>query len=134
MLDEDLDALAAALKALSDPTRLAILTLLLRHGELCVCDIERVLRVTQSKSSRHLRYLLNAGVVRATRHGVWMHYRVPKPRELAPAATSVLAALRPVLARTRTPELDRRFAAWRRAKSRSGPACPPAARPRGVRP
>ncbi|NIP15053.1 MAG: ArsR family transcriptional regulator, partial [Pseudomonadales bacterium] len=38
--------------------RLNILALLFGHGELCVCEVERFLRVSQSKASRHLRYLL----------------------------------------------------------------------------
>ncbi|MBE7490750.1 MAG: metalloregulator ArsR/SmtB family transcription factor [Planctomycetes bacterium] len=63
-------------KALSDETRLQILALLLRHGELCVCDIESALDTTQSKTSRHLRYLLHAGLVQDRRVGVWVHYRV----------------------------------------------------------
>jgi len=68
-------------KALSDETRLQILALLLRHGELCVCDIESALDTTQSKTSRHLRYLLHAGLVEDRRVGVWVHYRVAGGQE-----------------------------------------------------
>ena len=65
-------------KALADETRLAILALLLEHGELCVCDVESVLGISQSKASRHLRYLKNAGLVEDRREGTWVHYRVPE--------------------------------------------------------
>ncbi len=69
--------LANLFKALSDETRLEILALLLVGGELCVCDVEGTLGITQSKASRHLRYLLHAGLVENRRVGVWMHYLVP---------------------------------------------------------
>jgi hypothetical protein len=49
--------LSRIFKALSDETRLAIMALVLRHGHLCVCEVEQILGITQSKASRHLRYL-----------------------------------------------------------------------------
>ena len=60
-------------KAFADETRLRILHLLTR-GELCVCDIMAALRLPQSKVSRHLAYLRRAGVVRARKEGLWVHY------------------------------------------------------------
>lgn len=66
---------AETLKALSDPTRLRIVSLL-RHGELCVCDLMEALQTPQSKISRHLAFLKNAGWVKATRSGKWMHYQL----------------------------------------------------------
>src|SRR5438045_3748936 len=65
-------------RAFSDRTRLRILNLL-RTGELCVCDIVRVLALPQPKISRHLAYLRKAGLVKARKEGLWMHY------QLAPA-------------------------------------------------
>jgi ArsR family transcriptional regulator len=65
-------------RAFSDRTRLRILHLLL-PGELCVCDLVRVLAVPQPKVSRHLAYLRKAGLVTSRKEGLWMHY------ELAPA-------------------------------------------------
>jgi len=65
-------------KALADETRLRILGLL-REGELCVCDVMKVLELPQSKVSRHLAYLRNAGLVTGRREGVWMHYRLTQP-------------------------------------------------------
>ena len=66
-------------KALADETRLQILWLLMAKEELCVCDIMRALGITQSKASRHLRYLFNVGLVSDRREGVWMNYRLAAP-------------------------------------------------------
>lgn len=66
---------ASVFRAFSDRTRLRILHLLL-DGELCVCDIMRVLDMSQPKISRHLAYLRRAGLVQARREGLWMHYRL----------------------------------------------------------
>jgi ArsR family transcriptional regulator len=63
-------------KALADETRLRILWLLMGQEELCVCDIMMVLGITQSKASRHLRYLYNLGWVTDRREGLWMYYRL----------------------------------------------------------
>ncbi len=64
--------------ALADETRLRILNLL-NVGELCVCDIIKVLKEPQSKISRHLAYLRRAGLVEGRKRGLWMHYRLSKP-------------------------------------------------------
>lgn len=60
-------------KALSDETRLRILSLLM-EGELCVCDLMAVLRLPQSNVSRHLANLRNAGWVTDRREGLWIYY------------------------------------------------------------
>ena len=54
--------LAEIFKALSEETRLQIMGMLRLHGELCVCDVEGALEITQSKPSRHLRTLLHEGL------------------------------------------------------------------------
>ncbi len=59
--------------ALADETRLRIVNLLSR-GELCVCDIMKILDAPQSKTSRHLATLRHAGLVNGRREGAWMHY------------------------------------------------------------
>ena len=64
-------------RALSDKTRLRILSLLL-EGELCVCDIVSVLRVPQPTASRHLAYLRKVGLVRGRKAGVWRYYRLAR--------------------------------------------------------
>lgn len=65
--------------ALADPTRLRIMNLL-QEGELCVCDVMSVLREPQSKVSRHLAYLRKAGAVEARKQGLWMYYRIARPK------------------------------------------------------
>jgi ArsR family transcriptional regulator len=54
----------------------------LRDGELCVGDLVEILRVPQAKTSRHLRYLRTAGLVRCREEGLWGFYA------LAPATSS----------------------------------------------
>ena len=70
---------AALFKSLADETRLKIFWLLILKDELCVCDIMGVLGITQSKASRHLRYLYHLGWVNDRRDGVWMNYRLSVP-------------------------------------------------------
>lgn len=69
-------------KALSDETRLSIMALVLRHGHLCPCEVERILGVTQSKASRHLRYLRDAGLLEDRRDGLIVNYHLPARPEL----------------------------------------------------
>ena len=66
-------------KSLSDETRLKILWLLLAEEELCVCDVVGALGITQSKASRHLRYLYHLGWVTDRREGLLMNYRLCVP-------------------------------------------------------
>jgi ArsR family transcriptional regulator len=85
-------------KSLADETRLKIIWLLSGAEELCVCDVIDVLKITQSKASRHLRYLYHLGWVTDRRDGLWMNYRltVPpgSPREkLLKLLTEMLAPL-----------------------------------------
>ena len=60
-------------KALSDDTRLRILKLL-EGGELCICKIMDVVDMKQSRISRHMGILKNAGLVTDRRDGKWVHY------------------------------------------------------------
>ena len=74
--------IAEQLKALSDETRLRIVNLLY-DKELCVCDILRVLDITQTKASRHLAYLKNNGFVKDRKEAQWSHYTlISKGNEL----------------------------------------------------
>jgi len=79
-------------KALADETRLRILRVLQEFGELCVCDVEVGLDVSQSRASRHMNMLRQAGLVEDRRDGQWIYYRIAEP--LGPTAASALAALR----------------------------------------
>lgn len=65
-------------KALSDETRLRIY-LLLGKGEICVCQIQVALGISQTKVSRHLTVLRHAGLVNARREGQWMYYSKALP-------------------------------------------------------
>ena len=62
-------------KALADETRLRILSLL-SHGEMCVSDLDAILRVGQSKVSRHLDYLKKTALVANRRTGTLVFYRL----------------------------------------------------------
>ena len=63
------------LKALADENRIRILNLL-RNGELCVCDIEAVLGIKQSNTSRHLNRLKLAGIIASEKKSPWIYYRL----------------------------------------------------------
>ena len=72
----ELKGLVEQYQALGDENRIRILNLLVAKGELCVCDIQRVLDAPQARVSRHLAYLKNSGWVKDRREGLWMMYRV----------------------------------------------------------
>jgi len=69
---------AEIFRALGDVNRLRILKLL-TLGELCVCQIEQSLRISQALTSRHLGILRMTGLVRARREGQWVHYSLAEP-------------------------------------------------------
>jgi ArsR family transcriptional regulator, arsenate/arsenite/antimonite-responsive transcriptional repressor len=80
-------------KVLSDETRLQILWLLFNNRELCVCDFMEVLQITQSKASRHLAALRNAGLATDRKEGLWSYYSLrPVEDELAEAPLKLLKA------------------------------------------
>jgi ArsR family transcriptional regulator len=75
----DMDAAARhseKFKAISDPTRLAMIACLNRVGEVCVTDLMAPFELSQSTISHHLRLLRRAGLVEATRIGTLSFYRV----------------------------------------------------------
>jgi len=74
----DMKKTIKTLKALSDPTRLRIILLLMKE-ELCVCELIFVLNMEQSRISHHLRILRDADLVEDVRDGKWIIYRIPKP-------------------------------------------------------
>ncbi len=106
--------LSDVFKALCDETRLGMMALMLRRGELCVCDFVVAMGITQSKASRHLRALAHAGLVRDRREAVWVYYRVRPDPEPDPAA--VLDAIGPILAARDLGEVERRLDEWSCAK------------------
>ena len=67
--------LIKALKALSDETRLRIMKVLLER-ECCVCEIMQALDISQSRASRNLGILQDAGFLKARREGLWIVYSI----------------------------------------------------------
>ena len=85
------------LSALAEPTRLAAMRILHDGGEHCVCELMRRLDATQSRMSRHMLVLKQAGLVLDRRDAQWVRYRINP--ELSPSlARLVEAALeRPIM-------------------------------------
>jgi DNA-binding transcriptional ArsR family regulator len=79
--------LAATFKALSDPTRVAIVNRLSKADEVCVCDLTAAFELSQPTISHHLRVLRDAGLVEAQPRGTWAYYR------LVPDAIDALRAV-----------------------------------------
>jgi ArsR family transcriptional regulator len=80
-------------KVLADEARLKMLWLLFNNRELCVCDIMAVLEITQSKASRHLAALRNAGLAADRKDGLWSYYSLlPVRDDLAKAHLKLLRA------------------------------------------
>jgi ArsR family transcriptional regulator, arsenate/arsenite/antimonite-responsive transcriptional repressor len=73
--------LASVFKALSDESRLRIISLLIHSEELCVCDIQSIMGSTQTKISRHLGYLKRSGILSGRRQGLWMLYSIAHPAD-----------------------------------------------------
>jgi len=65
--------------ALNDETRLTILRFIDINGAVCVCDIESAFGMIQSRISRHLKILKEAGFLRVERKGRWAYYAIRSP-------------------------------------------------------
>jgi len=85
----DAATLAATLKALADPARLRLLSLVAAHenGEACVCDLIEPLGLSQPTVSHHLKVLVDAGLLSRDKRGVWAYFA------LVPGALDALAAV-----------------------------------------
>lgn len=83
---EDAGRLARAFKALSDPSRVRLLSLIASQdrGEACVCDLTAFVGLSQPTVSHHMKQLVQAGLVTREQRGKWAYYRVDE---------SVLSAL-----------------------------------------
>ena len=79
----------ALLAALAEPTRLAAVQILSDGGEHCVCELMRKLDATQSRMSRHMQMLKQAGLVVDRRDAQWVRYRI-RP-DLPPHLRALLA-------------------------------------------
>jgi ArsR family transcriptional regulator, arsenate/arsenite/antimonite-responsive transcriptional repressor len=85
-----MDKLVTAIKALSDDTRLRMINLLLQR-ECCVCEVMQVLNISQTRASRNLSMLHDAGFLKQRKEGLWSHYSIDKP-SLGPCLASLLEA------------------------------------------
>jgi ArsR family transcriptional regulator, arsenate/arsenite/antimonite-responsive transcriptional repressor len=81
--------LAQVFKALGDPVRIRLVSLIGAHqgGEVCVCDLTTAFDLTQPTISHHLKVLRSAGIIDSERRGTWVYYR------LVPAALDRVAAV-----------------------------------------
>ncbi len=81
--------LASILKALADPTRLRLVSMVAAHegGEACVCDLTEPLGLTQPTVSHHLKILVDAGIFTRDKRGKWAYYA------LMPSALNALASV-----------------------------------------
>jgi ArsR family transcriptional regulator len=70
------ETLAARFRALSDPTRVAIVNRLAAGEECCVCDLNAAFDLSQPTISHHLKVLRDAGLVESSRRGTWAFYRL----------------------------------------------------------
>jgi ArsR family transcriptional regulator, arsenate/arsenite/antimonite-responsive transcriptional repressor len=88
------DQMVPLLKALADPVRLRLLSLVASHagGEACVCDLNEAFDLSQPTISHHLKVLHDAGLLDREKRGVWAYYRV---RTDALASVAALIAYTP---------------------------------------
>ncbi|RDV04855.1 ArsR/SmtB family transcription factor [Undibacter mobilis] len=99
------DALNAVLKAAGEETRLRVLALL-AEAELTVSDLTDILRQSQPRISRHLKLLVEAGLIERFREGTWAFFRLAEHGEAAEVARALLSHLDPA-DRTITRDRDR---------------------------
>ncbi|MFF2555282.1 ArsR/SmtB family transcription factor [Nocardia sp. NPDC058058] len=93
-------SLAGAFKALGDPVRLRLLSLIAAAGgeEVCVCELNTAFELSQPTISHHLKVLREAGLLTSQRRGTWVYYRVvPQALQrlsgiLAPAGSTLSPA------------------------------------------
>jgi ArsR family transcriptional regulator len=72
------ESLAAVLKAIAEPTRLRLVSLVAAHadGEACVCDLTEPVGLSQPTVSHHLKILVDARVLQRQQRGKWAYYRL----------------------------------------------------------
>lgn len=78
------EQVAPLMKALADPVRLRLMSLVASHlgGEACMCDLTDAFALSQPTISHHMKVLHEAGLVDRDKRGVWVYYRV-RPEALA---------------------------------------------------
>ena len=103
VLDADAaENLARVFKALGDPTRVRLLSLIAAHegGEACICDLVDPVGLSQPTVSHHMKQLADAGLVTREQRGKWAYYRIVDDT-LRSLATAITPATQRPLARSR---------------------------------
>ncbi len=87
---EQAGQVAPLLKALADPVRLRLMSLVAsrQDGEACICDLNEAFELSQPTISHHMKVLYEAGLVDRDKRGVWVYYRV-RPQALASLSTLI---------------------------------------------
>ena len=87
MDQEAAEELATVLKALAEPTRLRLVSIIAAHadGEACICDLTEPVGLSQPTVSHHMKVLVDAGLLTREQRGKWAYYR------LTPGAIESLA-------------------------------------------
>ena len=106
-----------AFKALSDETRLRVLNLVLER-ECCVCEIMQALEISQSKASRHLSALYDAGFLKFRKEGLWSLYSVDESME--DGLSDMVSAVKKSLIENKEAKMDRERL---KTTKRTGMAC-----------
>ena len=73
---DEAEQLARVLKALADPARLQLLTIIRAAGESCACDLNEPVGLSQPTVSHHLKVLTSAGLIRREQRGQWAWFQV----------------------------------------------------------
>ncbi len=81
------------MKAAADGTRVKILKML-EVRDLCVCEMQTVLGISQPSVSRHLRLLEDADLVRSAKEGMWTNFRLARPQEVNQYSKAILKHLK----------------------------------------
>lgn len=91
--DETANMLARMFKALADPTRVKLLSMIAaaREGEACICDMTGPIGLSQPTVSHHMKILVEAGLATREQRGKWAYYRVA-PEVLRSLAAALLPA------------------------------------------
>jgi ArsR family transcriptional regulator len=84
------EQVAPLLKALADPVRLRLMSLVASHegGEACICELNDAFELSQPTISHHMKVLHEAGLVDRDKRGVWVYYKI-RPQALASLGTLI---------------------------------------------
>ena len=80
MTTDQAEQVSGLLKAIADPVRLRLMSMVLSHegGEACVCDLNDAFDLSQPTISHHLKVLHESGLLERSKRGVWVYYRVQR--------------------------------------------------------